>query len=295
MIYSHLFLLIGVGILCHFVPRISGHAYFMYPTPRNVYCTNASCTSNGTSGRQGPVWGLTANSTLDAVSPSSQTTCNGSVVLDNARAGDTYDPGFKGATSASWPAGSSQTLQIFVSHIHPTEGQGILPTDGWQIRYRDGTQPNSTFSPIAFIYVNVSTTASTGPYSAIGFQLGQIVLATITVPKNPTSDGIFQFYWRNHAVNTGAMWLSCADVTITSPSTTTLSTTTLSTTTLSTTTLSTTTLSTTTLSTTTLSTTTYLGTITVSSAFAIVFAALWLLLMRHSICKTIIMYTSKKL
>jgi hypothetical protein len=216
----------------------------MYPTPRNAYCTNASCTSSGALGLQGPVWRLTANSELDAESPTSQTTCNGSAALVNASVGDTYDPGFKGATSASWPAGSSQTLQIFVNHIHSPENQTIYPTDGWQIRYRDGTQPNSTFSPIKFIYVNVSTTASIGPYPASGFQLGQIVLATITVPTNPTSDGIFLFYWRNNEVGAGAMWLSCVDVTITSPTTTTFG------------------------------TTTSLGTITVSSAFAIVFAAL---------------------
>ncbi len=64
--------------------------------------------------------------------------------------------------------------------------------------------------------MNVSTTPSIGPAPAIGFQLGQIVSATITVPSKTTTDGIFQFYWRNNEVGPGAMWLSCVDVTITS-------------------------------------------------------------------------------
>ena len=76
-------------------------------------------------------------------------------------------------------------------------------------------QSGSTFSPIPFIYVNVSTASSVGPAPAIGFQLGQVVLATITVPSIPTSDGILQFFWRNNEVSTGFMWLSCVDVTIT--------------------------------------------------------------------------------
>jgi hypothetical protein len=223
MIFSRLFLLVAFGILCHFVSWISGHAYFLYPTPRNIYCTNASCTDNGTLGPQGPVWGLPANSTLATASPTSQTTCNGSNLLVNASAGNTYDPGFQGTTAVSWPAGSSQTFQIFVSQVHLQENQTIYPTDGWQILYRDGTQSNSTFSPIASTYVNVSTTPSTGPHPAIGFQLGQIVLATITVPSKTTSDGIFQFYWSNNEVGPGVMWLSCVDVTITSSGTITVS------------------------------------------------------------------------
>jgi hypothetical protein len=103
------------------------------------------------------------------------------------------------------------------------ENQTVYPTDGWQIRYRDGTQSDSIFSPIEFIYVNVSTTPSIGPYPATGFQLDQIVLATITVPSKTTSDGIFQFYWRNNQGRGGRMWLSCVDVTITSDSTITIS------------------------------------------------------------------------
>jgi hypothetical protein len=221
MIFSRLFLLVAVGILCHFVSCISGHAYFSYPTPRNVYCTNASCTSNGALNAQGPVWGLPVNSTLTAASPTSQTTCNGSALIAAARQGNSYDPGFQGITAASWPAGSLQTLQIFVSETHSPENQTIYPTDGWQILYRDGTQSNSTFSPIAFTYVNVSTNASIGPDPAIGFQLGQIVFATIIVPSTATNDGIFQFFWRNNEVGTGVMWLSCVDVTITALSTTT--------------------------------------------------------------------------
>ncbi len=215
MIFSRLFLLVGFGILCHFVPWISGHGYFVYPTARNAYCANASCTTNGALGRQGPLWGLPANSTLDEASSTTQTTCNGSVLLDPASAGDTFDPGFKG-TTASWPAGSSQTFKIFISELHPRENRTVYPTDGWQIRYRDGTQPNSIFSPINFTHVNVSREASIGPVPASGFQLGQIILATITVPSKPTSDGIFQFYWRNNQGRNGTMWLSCVDVTITS-------------------------------------------------------------------------------
>ena len=216
MILAHLVLLVGVGILCHFVPCISGHAYFLFPTPRNIYCANASCTTNGTLGRQGPLWRLPANTTLDEASPSTQTTCNGSDLLDPASNGDTYDLGFKGTTAASWPAGSLQTFQIFISELHPRENQTVYPTDGWQIRYRDGTQSDSIFSPIDFTYVNVSTTSSIGPASASRFQLGQIILATVTVPSNTTSNGIFQFYWRNNQGRGGTMWLSCVDVTITS-------------------------------------------------------------------------------
>jgi hypothetical protein len=223
MIFSRLFLLVGINILCHFVPWISGHAYFLYPTPRSVYCANSSCTTTGALGRQGSLWGLPANRTLADVSPTSQTTCNGSVLLANASAGDSYDPGFKGTTAVSWPAGSSQTFQIFVSELHSLENRTIYPTDGWQIRYRDGTQSDSIFSPIEFIYVNVSTTPSIGPYSAVEFQLGQIVSATITVPSKTTSDGIFQFYWRNNQGRGGTMWLSCVDVTITSDGTITIS------------------------------------------------------------------------
>ncbi|CAF1308531.1 unnamed protein product [Rotaria sordida] len=215
MMFSHLFLLVTLGILCHFVSWVYGHAYFSYPTPRNVYCTNASCTANGTLGPQGPVWSLPANSTLIAASPTSQTTCNGSALMPNAPVGNTYDPGFQGKTAASWPAGSSQTFQIFVSQIHSPENQTIYPTDGWQIRYRDGTQPGSIFSPIAFTYLNTSISGSIGLAPAIRFQLGQTVLATITVPLNTTTDGIFQFFWRNNEVGPGVMWLSCVDVTIT--------------------------------------------------------------------------------
>ncbi|CAF1329935.1 unnamed protein product [Adineta steineri] len=215
MLFSHALLFITIGILCYYVQLVSTHAYFLYPTPRTVYCTNSSCTANGTLGPQGPVWGLTANSSLTAMSPTSQTTCNGSTLATAAPAGGSYDSGFKGTTAASWQAGSTQTLQIFISQIHSPENQTIYPTDGWQILYRDGAQANSTFYPINFIYVNVWTTSSVGPAPAIGFQLGQIVKATITVPSGPTTDGIFQFFWRNNEVGTGVMWLSCADVTIT--------------------------------------------------------------------------------
>ncbi len=131
MIFSRRFLLVGVGILCHFVSWISGHAHFLYPTPRNVYCANASCTTNGTLDRQGPVWRLPANSTLAAESPTTQTTCNGSALTASASIGNTYDPGFQGTTAASWLAGSTQTFQIFVSQIHSLENQTIYPTDGW--------------------------------------------------------------------------------------------------------------------------------------------------------------------
>ncbi|UJR19387.1 hypothetical protein I4U23_022517 [Adineta vaga] len=213
--FTRCFLVLAFGILIHFVSRISGHGYFVYPTPRNVYCMNSTCTANGTLGPQGPVWSLAANSTLAMASVTSQTTCNGSTLLTNASLGSTYDSGFSGTASASWRAGSIQTLQIFISQIHTTENQTIYPTDGWQIRYRDGTMSNSTFTPISFTYINVSTTASIGPSPAIGFQLGQIVLAQITVPSTATTDGIFQFYWRNNEDGSGVMWLSCADVTIT--------------------------------------------------------------------------------
>lgn len=215
MIFSRLFLLVVVNTLCHFVSWVSGHAYFFYPTPRNVYCTNATCTADGALGAQGPVWGLAANSSLITASPTSQTTCNGSVLAISASLGNSYDPGYQGKTAVSWPAGSSQTLQIFVSEIHSPENQMVYPTDGWQIRYRDGTQSGSTFSPIAFTYVNVSNATTIGPAPAIGFQLGQIVSAIITVPSGMTKDGIFQFFWRNNEVGSGVMWLSCVDVTIT--------------------------------------------------------------------------------
>jgi hypothetical protein len=215
MIFSRLFLLVTIGILCHFELQVSGHAYFVYPTPRNAFCANASCTSNGSLGAQGPVWELPAKSALSEESPITQTTCNGSVLLIGAPQGNSYDPGFQGTTAASWPARSLQTLQIFISEIHSPENQTIHPTDGWQIRYRDGNQSNSIFSPIAFTYVNVSTVASIGPDPAIGFKLGQVVSATITVPSNMTNDGIFQFYWRNNEVGPGVMWLSCVDVNIT--------------------------------------------------------------------------------
>jgi hypothetical protein len=214
MIFSRLFLFVGIGILCYFVSLVSGHAYFLYPTPRNVYCTNASCTANGI-GPQGPVWGLTANTTLAASSQITQTTCNGSTLLSPAPSGNSYDPGFNGTTTASWAAGSTQILQIFISQIHSPENQTIYPSDGWQILYRDGTQSNSIFSPITFTYINVLP-SSLGPDPAIGFQVGQTVWASITVPTKATTDGIFQFYWRNNEVGTGVMWVSCADVTITS-------------------------------------------------------------------------------
>jgi hypothetical protein len=215
MICLHLSLFFAIDILGPFVSRVSGHAHFVYPTPRNPYCANSSCTITGALGAQGPLWRLTANSSLDDVSPTTQTTCNGSILIAPALLGRTYDPGFQGTTAASWQTGSSQTLQLFVSQSHPIENQTIYPTDGWQIRYRDGTQSGSTFSPIAFTYVNVSTVASMGPMPGGGFQVGQIIFATITVPSNATSDGVFQFYWRNSELISGTMWLSCFDVTIT--------------------------------------------------------------------------------
>jgi hypothetical protein len=209
------FLLVAVGVLCHFASWISGHAYFSYPIPRNIYCTNATCTINGSLGAQGPVWGLLANSTLSVVSATSQTTCNGSNLASSAPLGNSYDPGFQGKTAVSWSAGSVQTLQIFISETHSPENQVVYPTDGWQIRYRDGTNSSSTFSPIPFTSVNIYTSASIGPAPAIGFQLGQTVSVTITVPSGATTDGIFQFFWRNNEVGTGVMWLSCVDATIT--------------------------------------------------------------------------------
>lgn len=223
MIFSHISLLVNVNILFHFIKYVSGHAYFVYPIPRNIYCSNSSCTSAGTLGAQGPVWSLPVNNTLSVASPISLKTCNGSSLAMAAPLGKSYDPGYQGTTTASWTAGSIQTLQIFVSQIHSIENQTLYPTDGWQILYRDGTLSNSTFSSIPFTYVNVSTTASIGPSPAIGFKLGQIVQATITVPSIATSNGIIQFYWRNNEVGTGVMWLSCADITITSMSTTTAS------------------------------------------------------------------------
>ncbi|CAF3317389.1 unnamed protein product, partial [Rotaria sp. Silwood2] len=121
-----------------------GHAYFSYPIPRVVYCSNTTCIS-GRIGPQGPVWRLSANSSLDTESLTTQTTCNGTNLLAPAPQNDTtYDPGFNGNTAVSWPAGSSQTFQIFISQIHLTENQTIYPTDGWQIRYRDGEQVDST-------------------------------------------------------------------------------------------------------------------------------------------------------
>ncbi|CAF3662921.1 unnamed protein product [Rotaria socialis] len=219
MIAHNIFLLFTISILCHQVSWVYSHGYFSYPTPRNAYCTNSSCTSNGTLGAQGPVWVLPANSSLLTASPTTQTTCNGTTLAYLAIQGVSYDPGFQGTVAASWPAGSSQTLRIFISQIHTTENQTMYPTDGWQIRYRDGTQPNSTFNAIPFTYVNFSTTATTGPDPAIGFQLGQTILATITVPSNATNDGIFQFFWRNNEVGPGVMWLSCVDVNITALST----------------------------------------------------------------------------
>jgi hypothetical protein len=45
-------------------------------------------------------------------------------------------------------------------------------------------------SPIQHFLPLYLTTASTGHASAIEFQLGQIILATITVPSNATKDGI---------------------------------------------------------------------------------------------------------
>jgi hypothetical protein len=222
MSFFRLFILIAVVILCHFVSTTTGHAYFSYPIPRNAYCTNASCISNGngTIGYQGPIWSLPRNSSLSAVSPMSQTTCNGSALVANASLGLTYDPGFQNTTAASWTAGSIQTFQIFISQTHLAENQTIYPTDGWQILYRDGTQSNSTFSPISFTYGNVVYAASGAPAPAIGFQLGQNISVTITVPSSATSDGIFQFFWRNNEVGPGVMWLSCVDVTITALGTT---------------------------------------------------------------------------
>ncbi len=226
MISFHLLTLIAVVIFCHFVSTASGHAYFSYPIPRSAYCTNASCIA-GALGPQGPVWSLPANTSLSAESLTSQTTCNGSMLAANAPFGNTYDPGFQNTTAATWAAGSTQTFQIFISQIHSPENQAIYPTDGWEILYRDGTQSGSTFSPISFTYGNASFTASNIPAPAIGFQLGQNISVTITVPSGATSDGIFQFFWRNNEVGTGVMWLSCVDVTITPlGATTTLGTTT---------------------------------------------------------------------
>ncbi|CAF1241101.1 unnamed protein product [Rotaria sordida] len=212
---SYIHVLIAVGLLSYRAPCVSGHAYFSYPIPRVVYCSDPTCIPGGI-GPQGPVWRLLANSSLDTESLTTQTTCNGTNLLaPAAQNATTYDPGFNGKTAVSWLAGSSQTFQIFISQIHLTENQNIYPTDGWQIRYRDGEQADSKFSPIPFIYVNVSTTATTGPAPAVGFILGQTVQATITVPSKTTKQGTFQFFWRNNEVGPGVMWLSCVDVTIT--------------------------------------------------------------------------------
>ncbi len=242
MTFFRLLILIAVVTLCHFVSTASGHAYFSYPIPRNVYCTNSSCTSNGTLESQGPIWRLPANSSLDTVS---QTACNGSTVVANAPLGNTYDPGFQNTAAASWAAGSTQTFQIFISQIHLQENQTIYPTDGWQIRYRDGTQSGSTFSRIPFTYENVSYPISGALAPAVGFPLGQNISVTITVPSGATSDGIFQFFWSNNVVGGGVMWLSCVDITITAVGTTT-----------------------------TLGTTTALGTNLIPSKFSLIFAVL---------------------
>lgn len=203
-------------ILCYFVSSAFGHAYFTYPIPRIAYCSNSSCTTDGTLKFQGPLWSLPTNSLLADQSPTSQKTCNGSTLKVAASLGHSYDPGFQGKTAVSWPAGSTQTLYIFISQIHPNENQTGYPTDGWRILYRDGTKSDSIFSPITFTYKNVSYPASGNPAPAGGFQLGENISVTITVPSNATTDGVFQFFWRNNVAANGVMWLSCVDVTITS-------------------------------------------------------------------------------
>lgn len=206
---------INLLILCYFASSVAGHAYFSYPLPRNVYCSNASCTTNGALSYQGPLWSLPTNSLLKDVSPISQTKCDGSVVKFNATLGNTYDPGFQGKTAVSWLAGSTQTVKIFISQIHVQENQTLYPTDGWRILYRDGNQSNSIFSPIPFTYKNALYPISGNPAPAGGFELGETISVRITVPSNVTNDGIFQFFWRNNGIGGGVMWLSCIDVTIT--------------------------------------------------------------------------------
>ena len=106
MLFYRLFLFIAVNVLCHFVSMVSSHAYFLYLTPRNVYCINVTCTANGI-GAQGPIWGLNTSSTLITASPISQTTCNGSTLAMPAPLGNSYDPGFQNTTAVLWQAGSS--------------------------------------------------------------------------------------------------------------------------------------------------------------------------------------------
>jgi len=202
------------------VLQVSGHAYFSQPVPRNAYPVGSAFTNtNGVA--QGPVFALTTDAVLSTVSPTTLTTCNATVAAaapNNPKTNKTYDPGFSGVSPTTWFAGSAQTVSIFVSESHQPENQTIHPTDGFQILYRDGTTA-SQFYPLSITVTNIGTgvhISGIGPFPTIQWVAGQTVAVGLTVPTTPTLDGVFQFLWRNNEVNTGVLFLSCADVNIVS-------------------------------------------------------------------------------
>jgi len=206
--------------------NVSGHAYFSFPVPRIPYCFNTSCQNLGGSaplGAQGPIGNLPTGAVLATYSPTTLQTCNishsgAAGFLAFANLGLTYDPGFT-AVSATWVAGSTAWISIFVSEAHSPENQTLYPTDGFQILFRDGTNSASLFTPLNLtVYFGGNVIQSGfGPLATIAWFTGQSINVSITVPSVATTDGVFQFYWRNELVASGVLFLSCADIAITVP------------------------------------------------------------------------------
>jgi len=229
---------------------ISGHAYFATnPVPRLVWCTTPVGSCSGNANAQGPIWVWPSTQTTFAGYQPQKSCASGIPINLNATLGQVNplaftpsnsnpvpDPAANSGTINSWRAGSTQTISVFISQIHPppTGYTAGVATDGWQIRARDGSNAANDFTAVSltsFSYTNSNGTMTTGsgvgPWSSDDFQTGSTITITLQVPSGAAiADWQLQFIWSLKNVNLAgkgvaytndnAMWMSCADISVTS-------------------------------------------------------------------------------
>jgi hypothetical protein len=193
-----------VLMLC--IDLVFGHAYFVTPIPRNVFCTQPVSSCSG-SNAQGPVF-LLQNVTNSRSMGNQTTQCVTSIQATSIQINPPN-------VTNTWYAGQTYTISIFVSEAHTGENlaNGV---DGWQILGRDLTIQNSVYTPLN---VNVSGVVTNQTMSTASWVTGTTITATIQAPTTLSSAYSIQFFWVVLAVqpgqpNFGAAWLSCADIAI---------------------------------------------------------------------------------
>jgi len=191
--------------------NVSGHAYFINPAPRMPYCyQNSTCTAPNNP--KGPVWKWPTNSNFTAAGTNPpQTGCSTS---GGTFAGSSSDPAFV-MNEATWTVGYYHKVTVFISEAHPNLYNPAIPSDGWQLRWRDGSMASNVFQPM-YIYWN--NQHGFGPFSSDSFQTGSNQTIGFYAPSTTYSDLELQFIWSLSGLQPGgagagsAMWLSCTDV-----------------------------------------------------------------------------------